>query len=424
MDSSRLKNIDRFLGTPLIVLLGAWEWVRRLLSPARRRRGFDLSAPRRIAIVKTVAIGDVVQALPTVKALRGRFPHAHITFIVTPRVREVVEGLPFVDEVRYFDVFGAHGGISGVVRFARELRAQHYDMWIELEHYYRFTTILGYLSGAPVRVGFSIPGQVRRFLFTITAPYPTQKHELESFLSIARVLGACVEGASPVPIPASEDDARVAREWLAGAGAALPAAQRERGIVILHTTTSPIAVSRRWSADRWIELADRIAERYGLTAVFTGAPDEAADLRALASRTAQPSLVSAGALTLRQFSVLAGQARLMVSVDTGPLHVAAATGVPIVALFGPGDPRKWRPYGPGNAVVRAGLACSPCSTHYTGRISRKTCDDCMRAISVEDVLHAIESLPKGPPPLSPAGDAGAAHVVGQVGRLAGKDEAK
>ena len=408
MDSSRLKRIDRYIGTPLILLLSGWEWVRRALSPARRRRGLDLSAPRNIAVIKTVAIGDVVQSLPTIKAIRERFPEAHLTLIVTPRVREVVEGLPFVDEIRYYDVFGTHSGIRGVARFARELRAQHYDMWIELEHYYRFTTILGYLTKAPVRVGFSIPGQVRRLLFTIPAPYATDKHELESFLSIARVLGARVDSAVPVPIPVSEDDVRVARAWLGGAKAALPAEQRERGVVVLHTTTSPVSIGRRWPLDRWVELADRIAERYGLTAVFTGAPEEAPDLQALAGRTARPSLVSAGALSLRQFSVLAGLADLMVSVDTGPLHVAAATGVPIVALFGPSDLRKWRPYGPGNVAVSAGLACSPCTTHYMGKISLKTCDDCMRGISVDDVLAAVESLPRAPRSLAP---------------LPGKDEA-
>ena len=396
MNSSRLKWIDRYVGTPLVLLLAGWEWVLRLFSPKRRRQGRDLSAPRRIAIIKTVAIGDVVQALPTIKAIRERFPEAHLTLITTPRVKEVVEGLPFVDEILYYDVFGRHSGIGGVARFAGELRRHAFDMWVELEHYYRFTTVLGYLSGAKVRVGFDIPEQVRRHLFTITAPYPTDKHELESFFAIATALGASAEAMAPIPIPVSEEDRTRTREWLARASSVLPEAQRNQGIVLFHTTTSPVSIGRRWPSDRWVELANRVTERYGLTVVLTGAPEEVPDLEALAARMKYPTFIAAGELSLRQFSVLAGAAQLMVSVDTGPLHVAAATGVPIVAMFGPSDLRKWRPYGPGNIAVSAGLECSPCTTHYLGKISLKTCDDCMRGISVEDVLDAIDSLPSGP----------------------------
>jgi heptosyltransferase II len=399
MDASRLKRIDKYLGTVIVLKLAALEWLRRLVSPAHRRAGTDLSGLKRIAIIKTVAIGDVLQSLPTVKAIRDLLPDARIEYITTPRVREVVEGIPFVDEIVYYDVFGKHSGIGGLWRFARELRARRYDAWIELEHYYRFTTALGWYTGAPVRVGFAIPGQVRRFLFTIGAPYPTDAHELDAFLSIARTLGAVIEHPAPVPVPVSAEDERITREWVEASRAKLPPAQREAGLAVLHTTTSPVSIGRRWQAERWVEVADRIAQRYGLTAVWTGAPEELPDLSALAARTAQPSLVSAGALTLRQFSVLAGMAELVVSVDTGPLHVAAATGTPTVAMFGPSDVRKWHPYGPGNAAVSAGLACSPCTTHYMGKISLKSCDDCMRAISVDRVMEAIESLPQGPPPI-------------------------
>jgi len=397
MDSSRLKLIDKYLGTFLVLILAALEWTRRLVSPARRRAGVDLGGLRRIAVIKTVAIGDVLQALPTLKALRERFPDARIEFITTPRVRDVVAGIPFVDEIIYYDVFGKHSGIGGVARFARELRARRYDAWIELEHYYRFTTIIGWSTGARVRVGFAIPGQVRRFLFTIGAPYPTDAHELDSFLSIARTLGAVVEHPEPVPIPTDAEDERVTRAWVEASRAKLPPAQRGQGLAVLHTTTSPVSIGRRWRTDRWVELADRIATLYGLTAVWTGAPEDLPGLQELAARTVQPSLISAGALTLRQYSVLASIAKLVVSVDTGPLHVAAATGTPTVALFGPSNLRKWRPYEPGNAAISAGLACSPCTTHYMGKISLKTCDDCMVAISVDRVLDAIESLPQGPP---------------------------
>lgn len=395
--AGKLKTIDKYVGTTLVLLLAAFERLRRLFSPGRAARGRDLSGLHNIFVVKTIAIGDVLQALPAMKAVRERFPDAHITLVTTPRVKEVVEGQPFFDDILYYDVYGIHKGVGGVIRFARELRRLHYDAWIDFEHYYRFTSILGYYTGARVIAGFDIPGQVRKYLMTIRAPYPTEAHELDSFLAIPRALGAVVEHPKPVTLPMSEADVARAREWLATAKATLPEAQRGREIVILHASTSPVSIGRRWPRDRWLKLADLIAERYGLTPVWTGGPEDEESLKRLAARTKQPSLVAAGALTLRQYSALAAMARLVVSVDTGPLHVAAATGTPTVGMFGPSNWKKWRPYGEGNAVVWAGLACSPCTTHYLGKISRKTCDDCMRGISVDAVLAAIESLPDRPP---------------------------
>jgi ADP-heptose:LPS heptosyltransferase len=282
------------------------------------------------------------------------------------------------------------------MRFLGDVRRHNFDTWVELEHYYRFTTVMGYLSGAKVRVGFDVPTQVRKYLFTITAAYPTDKHELEAFYAIARVLGADESGMSPIPILVSDDDKRRVSEWLAQAVQSLPPEDRGRGLAVFHTTTSPVSVGRRWPTERWAELADKVARLYGLTIVLTGAPEDVEVLEQLAGQMAKRPLIAAGHLNLRQFSHLAATAQLMVSVDTGPLHVAAATDVPIVALFGPADMRKWRPYKSNGVAISAGLACSPCTTHYLGKISAKTCSDCMQGISVSDVLAAIETLPGGP----------------------------
>lgn len=395
-DSARLKRLDRILGEPLLALLGAWDSILRLVAPARARRGGELSGIRRIAVVKTVAIGDLVVALPTLRALRSRFPEAHITLITTPRVRQVVEGCPDVDDILYYGVFDAHRGFAGFARFARVVRARRFDAWVELEHYYRFTTLLGYISGARVRAGFHIGGQRRGRLFTIRVPYPVQAHEAEAFYAVARALGAEEPFAGLVPVPTSERDEAAVDAWLARNGL-----DGQSAMAILHTTTSPVAVARRWVDDRWVELADALSERCGLLPVFTGAPEDALPLRALASRTRGPAIVAAGDIDLKQFAVLASRARLVVSLDTGPLHVAAATGTPTVGLFGPNTPEKWGPYGSGNAAVWAELPCAPCTKQYLGQVTSCDRDDCMRAISVGDVLDAIGSLPARPcPPVS------------------------
>lgn len=416
MDSQRLKDLDRRFGTPLVRLLALVERLLVAIIPGRARRGSDLEGLRNIAIIKTIAIGDVTMALPALAALRRRFPEARITFITTPRVREVVEGMPYADEILYLDVFGAHAGVLGVARFAGQMRRRHFDAVIELEHYYRFTTILSYLSGARVRVGYDIEGQVRKGLFTIAVPYPVEMHERDSILSIPQALGATWQPDGYVPIPTSDEDERVVDGWLdrsvavveadravgspgrsvSGTREALAAGSRKLPLLLLHTTTSPIATSRRWSDDRWVELARRITVRSDLLPVLTGVGEDAAGLEALGARMGMPVLVAAGHLSLKQFAVLASRATLVVSVDTGPLHVAAATGTPTVGLFGSTWPVKWGPYGSRNTFVWAHLDCSPCTRHWMGQISTCTRGDCMEAISVDDVMAAIDTLPERP----------------------------
>jgi ADP-heptose:LPS heptosyltransferase len=393
VDPASLKSIDRLLGTPVIALLSFWESLRRLSSPSRGRSARNLAALRRIAVVKTVAIGDLVVAAPAIRAIRRRFGDAELTLVTTPRVREVVEGSPDVDAILYFDVFGAHRGARGFLRFLAEVRARRFDAWIDLEHYYRFTTILGYLSGARVRAGFAVPGQVRRWLLTVPVPYPEESHEVESFLAIAKALGADPGRVELVPVATGPEDETAVDSWMAGEGL-----DPKGRFAILHTTTSPIATSRRWMPDRWAELGSTLAADCGLTPVLTGAPEDREDLQELAATIGHEARVAAGSLTLKQFSVLARRAALVVSVDTGPLHVAAAAGAPTVGLFGPNTPAKWGPYGAKGAAVWAGLECSPCTRQYLGQVSRCGRDDCMRAISVADVLDAVASLPDSPCP--------------------------
>jgi ADP-heptose:LPS heptosyltransferase len=398
VDPELLKSFDSLAGTPVIACLALWERIRRLFSPGRARAGADLGRLRRIAVVKTVAIGDLVVAAPAISAIRRRFPDAELTLVTTPRVREVVEGSADLDRIEYFDVLGADAGLSGLIRFMRRVRTHRFDAWIELEHYYRFTTILGYLSGARVRVGFRIPGQVRHWLFTIGVPYPVDAHEVEAFMAIPRALGAPAGEISLVPIATTTADDSAVDGWMEREG--LTPASR---LVVLHTTTSPIVTSRRWMDDRWVELARILVGRCGLVPVLTGAPDDRESLLALAARVGGEARVAAGDLTLKQFAVLAARAALVVSLDTGPLHVAAATGTPIVGLFGPNTPAKWGPYGPNGAAVWAGLECSPCTRQYLGLVSRCPRDDCMRAIEVAAVMGAVASLPATPCPLAEAG---------------------
>ena len=385
MYSKKLKYVDKIVGTPLCLCLGLFDSVVHFFV---KKPTFDAGLIKKVLVIKLVAIGDLVVALPTLKALRGKFKDAHIALLTTPRVRQVVEGSPFVDEIIYYDVFGKHRGIAGILRMLFRLRDQDFDLVIELGHYYRITTLFSYFSGAPYRVGFDLPGQGRRDLFTIKVPYDVNKHEVDVFLDTARAVGAEPVDSGMVEVPFPQEDTAYIERILG------KVIKQGRLLIGIHTGTGKSAISRRWINQRWAQLVDTLVEKYNANVVFTGTQEEESIVIEIMNHMKQEPVNLTGQTTLKQFAALAKLCDLFISLDTGPMHIVASEGTPVVALFGPNTPTKWGPYGNNHKVVYKKLPCSPCTRQYMGEVS--TCQNnlCMQAISVEDVLSAVDELVK------------------------------
>lgn len=374
-------KVDVYLGTPLCILFSFLKKV--FLFFGIRKRG-KLAEVKRILAIKLVAIGDLVLLLPSLKALRERFPEGYIALLTNPRVKEVVEGLPFVDEIIYYDVFNTHRGLKGFFYIQTLLERKDFDLVVEFDQRYRLTSLLTFLSGAPLHAGFSISGQGRKGLMDIRVPYDEEKHEVESFLDIVRALGAQVQKPELVPIPHSLADEKKVESFISSHGLA-----GER-IVILHTVTSPLATERRWEKEKFAHLADYLLEK-GIKVVFTGSPADLSYIKEIVALMKRKPVIAAGELSLKEFSVLAAKSSLVVSVDTGALHIAAASGAPVIGLYGPSDPHKWSPYGEKHDYIYKNLSCSPCNIPLYGKTPN--CDEprCMKEISVEEVIEKLNS---------------------------------
>jgi heptosyltransferase-2 len=377
-----LKKIDKVFGTPACFALGV---IDKLLFCRTRVP----SVPRNILLIKLVAIGDLVLCLPTIGALRKSFPKSHIAVLVTPRVREVVEGCPFLDEIIYYDILNKDRGVGGVLRIVREIRKREFDLVIELDHYYRITTLLSYLAGIKNRVGFSLPGQGRRSLYTVRVPYLTNRHEVEAFLEAAKQVGADVLDKGLVKIWVPPEDRQHVNEFLDK-----QQITEEESLVGIHPGTGPSAVSRRWSPDKFAQLADWLIMEQGVRVVITGSPSEVNLAEAIAERMTTEPTIATGNTNLKQFAEIAQRCRLFISVDTGPLHIAAAMGTRVIGLYGPNTPAKWGPYGDGHVTIYKALECSPCTRQYLGQVSKCRNPICMDAITVEDVKAAVLQLLK------------------------------
>jgi len=352
----------------------------------------NLSDAKRIAIVRLSALGDVINTLPALTALRRARPDAHLAWVVESASASLLEGHPLLDDLIVVDRKAWTASLKrlrGLARVAgevgetlRRLRKARFDAAIDFQGNLR-SGLLTFLTRAPLRIGLGRGhGKEWNHLFTnrrVSLP-DGPLHRVERGLAILRAAGIETADAAPV-IPVTDADRRRIDEFLAASGLA------PRAFAVIHAGTSAFGRYKQWPTDRWAAVAGRLARGLGLRVVLTRGPSraEAEEAEAIA-RGAEPAPLVAPLLSLRELGELFRRCRLFLSVDTGPMHLASAAGAPVVALFGPKDPRIYGPYFGPRAIVEKPLECRPCR--------RRSCDDprCMLAITVEDVLAAAAEL--------------------------------
>jgi heptosyltransferase-1 len=318
--------------------------------------------PRRVCLIKPSALGDIVNALPVLSALRGLWPEAHIAWVVNRGLRGLLEGHPDLDDVIPFDRGGPRMGLQGAVaagRFLTGLRRRRFDVVIDLQGLLR-SGIMSAVTGAPVRVGRADAREGSRRFYTHRVPPPApDAHAVDRLLPIARAFGADI--ASPrFVLPIQDGDRRWAREVMAG----VPAPR----LVLNLGARWP---TKRWPPAHFAELARRAVRECGAGLVAIGAPEDRPVVEEFGSLVSGlPWLDLCGKTTLPQLAAVASESDLVVSNDTGPLHVAAAAGARVVGIYTCTSPELNGPYGPKAVSVRTSVWCA---ASYLSRCDRLEC---------------------------------------------------
>jgi len=324
-------------------------------------------------VIQTAFLGDVVLTTPLLDALARRA--SPVDVVTTPAALPLIETHPAVRRAIPYDKRGQDRGMAPFLALARALRAERYEA-AYLPHRSLRSAALAWLARIPRRVGFDDGWPL---LYTEVRRRPAGGHESDRLLALA---GESAHSFAPRLSPTAADEGAV-DAWLGGAGRGL-----DGGFVAL-------APGSIWGTKRWPyykELAERLAPRAAI--VIVGGSDDsdpAASITEAVGRAGGRAISACGQLTLRQSAVLIGRARLLVTNDSAPLHLATAMGTPVVAVFGPTIPEfGFGPVREGDASVGlVGLACRPCSDH-----GPPACPlghhKCMRELSVERVLAAIE----------------------------------
>ncbi len=339
----------------------------------------DLQDIDRILVTRVDRIGDVVLSTPVLEALRSRFPFAHIAMMISPATRDLVEGNPNIDEVIVYDKTGRQKSWKGTWRFSKKLKEKDFDIVIHLHPTNRVNWV-SFLAGIPVRLGYRWKNYR---LLTHVVPYLKHeglKHEAQYNFDLLKRLGIDAPSEIRTHVPLSEEIYESLIDIKKEAGL-----ESDSFITINPGSSCP---SKMWPASRFAELADRITEKFGIPVVFIGGDKEKSLAAQMMKWMKTKPVDLTGKLSLSQTAWLLKQADLLVSNDSGPVHIANAVGTPAISIFGrkqPGlSPRRWGPVGKDSTVIHKDVGCTVCAAHE--------CEYsflCLDAISIEEVLQAV-----------------------------------
>lgn len=368
--------------------------------PTRRCSVTREAAFRRVLIMRLGGNGDILMGTPLLHALRDAWPDAHLTWIVETNAREAIDAHPDIDELLLWDSgffkrllrrANLPLWLLRAVRLRREMRRRDYDIFISFQPEEWPLLALG--SGARVRIGVfdtfrqfnrdAPTSRLTRFYAHAYAHPDLPPHRADQYLLPLRALNLPAPADKQMRMGFTDEDAAFVERFLAERGLTLGAF-----VILAPMTTWP---SRCWPAERYVELGDRLTEETGAQIVLIGSAGERESVEKIANQMQTTPPLACGALTFRQMAALTAGASVVVSGDTGPMHVAAAVGTPFVALFGPTPVAGRAPLAGRGRVLMHPVPCGPCD--------QKICPNppetqmlCLRLVSVDEVLTATQTF--------------------------------
>lgn len=350
----------------------------------------------KILIVKTSAIGDVIHTLPALNALRRKYPEARIDWLVEEAAVDLLIGHKALDTVlvsrrkawirdlRQGRVLAAWRGFAD---FVKRVRGTEYDLLLDFQGLLKSGIFVG-LARAKRKVGFGRGMEHAEgsyiFLNEPIPPVNMNQHAAIRELLLLKAIG--IESGEVVfALPVGEEQRERIAQLLAAQGI-----DPARPLVAINPMTT--WETKHWRNERFARVADNLLNR-GLAVVFSGGPQDVGGIEEIRGAMTGTAASLAGMTTLTELAALYERVEVLITTDTGPMHLAAAAGAPVVALFGPTAPWRTGPFGEGHRILRAEISCSPCLKKYCNQEHA-----CMTQITVEQVVQAAQAVLAGRQP--------------------------
>ncbi len=334
---------------------------------------------QRILVVNVNWLGDVIFSIPVFKTLRAHYPQAHICCLAWPSVKEILQCVPEIDQIIVYDEKKKDRSLWGKLRIVKEIRRQNFDA-VFLLHGSWSRAFLMFLAGIAVRVGYA--GKKKKKILThAIKPLGDDVHKTDIYLNLLGAFGLTSTDAS--------SDLRVlpeAREEIVKILAGQEISFNEPFIVV-HTSGN--WALKRWGKENWAELIRILTTELKLKVVISEGPKEIAWANDIARLSAVKPIVLAGQTNLHQLIALLEKATLVISADSGPLHIASCVSKNIIGLYGPTTPLTTGPRGLAQSVIfHKDVGCNRASCYYAA------CPDnvCMKALSVKEVVESVQRI--------------------------------
>lgn len=331
---------------------------------------------KKILVFNLNWLGDCLFSTPAIKAIRRVYPDSHISVIIPKNCFEILEGNPRINEIIFYDDKSTHKNIFSKLKFAQELRNKHFDIAIMFHR--SFTRILlAYLAGIKERVGYY--RKKTGFLLTKKVPFLERDlvHRIDYFLNLVDSWLGVETQDKKYEFFVPEEAREYIKEFLKD-----KVNEKDYLIALNPGGNWP---PKRWPLDYFAKLADKLVDELNAKVVITGSPKDLDLAETISNLMCNKPIITCGKTNLKQLGALFERTDLVISCDSGPMHIAVSLGKKIIAIFGPTSPKISGPYDSGNYyILQKDIGCHvPCfeMNCYDNR--------CMKAISVDDVFEQI-----------------------------------
>ena len=332
-------------------------------------------------------IGDAVMCEPAIRDLRDRFPSAKLTILTRPGIGQLFQGHPAIDDVLDYDWRGVHQGVGGLWKLVCLVKSRNFDLAVLFQNAFEAACIV-WSAGIPHRVGYATDG--RRYLLTqpVSVSCNGSQHQLQYYRGMVAKAFSCQSvDRRPSLVLHSEEEALAAAKFP-------EVFDSPAGGVVGINPGSQYGSAKRWLPERFADVANRLVVNLKKSSfegkeprcVIVGGPGEEELGQKIAGRLSCQAVVLSGRTSIRELLAVTKRCAIFLTNDTGPMHVAQALGVPVVAVFGSTDPQATGPVGQANGVVRSVVRCAPCFLRACPIDHR-----CMTGVSVEQALEVAGS---------------------------------
>ena len=398
-----MKPIDLWVGKPLCFFASFWPWNKsRVDSSVPFKTG---TPPSDIIVFIGIAeIGALVVAYPAIEEARKQFPKSRICFITAAAGVQTLELMGFEEEdILLLETDSIKSLLQGLLKIRTHFKEERVSA-VVLEPFARFSTLLSAWIGASQRIGcyrFLNEGVYLGNLLTHRLVYNSHLHASQTYFAMTKALNdpgstepLLKETIAPqirnrlkISIPEKEQQALWTRLQSKCPG------KKFIKIILINANTSDIIPLRKWPLENFVELGKQLLENSKITVVLTGGPDEQDACAELAKKINSERVINfAGKTSFKELITLYSISDLLITNDSGPVHFASTTEIPIVALFGPETPKIFGPMSPKAKVISLELACSPCISVFNQKKSSCSDNQCMKQISVQMVVKETQKI--------------------------------